>query len=534
MAGSRVFADLIVRAGTVQLLAQVGSAVREVAVRDGTVIALASRPGQLDGLRGPDTRVLGDPRVTVLPAFVDTHNHLMLAARNVLRAPTAGARTVEDLLASVRERAGRTPVGDWVVTAGDWHEIRLAERRMPTAAELDSVAPRHPVLLARGVHNGVLNSVGLRLAGVDPAGNGATGHVGGLALERALRLVPPTPIAALVEGLAKASARYAARGIGTVRDPAVTPDDWQAYLAAGRAGRLAVRGNVMIASSRAAIDATGSMDAYLDGLTEAGIRPGGLHRALRVWGLKLFLDGGTETAALCGHYAGRPDFTGTLNWAHDELVEVLTTAVRRGWPVGIHALGDRAVGALVEAVRAVQDRAGQLPDNGLVIEHGGLCGSRIADIASLGLPVTAQFPLVDGLAEAFVAEWGRERVSGLFPLRDLIDAGVAVSAGTDHPVAPLDPLRAVYGMTTRRTSIGTFGREQAIGRFEALRLSTAAGARFLGDRPPLTLGAPADLVGYRDDPMVCAADELLRIEPAFTVVGGRIEYEANRKNITGY
>jgi predicted amidohydrolase YtcJ len=108
-----------------------------------------------------------------------------------------------------------------------------------------------------------------------------------------------------------------------------------------------------------------------------------------------------------------------------------------------------------------------------------------------------------------------------------VDAGAWISAGTDHPIGPLDPLSAVHGMTTRATPAGRLGPEQAISREEALRLYTVAGARFLG-RPAtaaLVPGAPADLVAYPEDPFTCAAERLLDLTPAATVMGGELTYD---------
>jgi hypothetical protein len=116
----------------------------------------------------------------------------------------------------------------------------------------------------------------------------------------------------------------------------------------------------------------------------------------------------------------------------------------------------------------------------------------------------------------------------LFPWKALLDAGAWVSAGTDHPIGPLSPLRALAGMTTRVTPAGVLGPEHAISRQDALRLYTVAGARFLGGQTagPLVPGAPADLVAYRADPVTCPDEQLAALSPAATVIAGRIAYRA--------
>jgi predicted amidohydrolase YtcJ len=88
--------------------------------------------------------------IVVLPAFVDTHNHLMLAAQNILGVPVSPAADIPGLVRLIRERAALTPPGQWIRSAADWHELGLAERRLPTAAELEEATTDHPVLLQHG------------------------------------------------------------------------------------------------------------------------------------------------------------------------------------------------------------------------------------------------------------------------------------------------------------------------------------------------------------------------------------------------
>jgi predicted amidohydrolase YtcJ len=533
-----MMADIVVRAQKVYTMDPALPVAAGLAVQGGEIVAVARDAQELDEQIGRDTTVLGGEDVVVLPAFIDTHNHLMLSAHNVLGVPVSTAENLGQMIGLIRERAAATPPGQWIITAADWHENRLAERRLPTAAELDGATAQHPVLVLRGGHNGVLNSAGLRLAGIGPdtpdlpggfIARDAAGHPAGWVQDAALDLVrralPPVPADDLAKALGQASARYAAHGIGTVKDAAVSPPEWQACRKARTDGRLLVRSHAMIWTTPAAVDAASSMDAYLDDLEAQDIRPGVGDTALRVWGLKLVLDGGVEAAALEQPYPGRPGYHGELLWDPGALTEVLTVAARRGWPAGTHAFGDRAVAVLLDAIGAVRQRVGR-PEVALVAEHGGLIGDRIGQARALGVPVTVQQPLLDGLAHALIAEWGPERPADLFPMRELLDAGVAISAGTDHPIGPLDPLRAIHGMITRQTPAGVLGPGHAISRDEAFRIYTTAGAALLGSHGGrLSRGAPADLVAYPADPMTCEPAQLLSLVPAFTVLDGRVTHE---------
>ncbi|MGC7101356.1 amidohydrolase family protein [Amycolatopsis lurida] len=210
-----------------------------------------------------------------------------------------------------------------------------------------------------------------------------------------------------------------------MRDPAVTPQEWHTLVQAQAAGRLSVRSHAMIFSTPAAIKAAGSMDAYIDGLEAQGIRPGAGAGRLRLWGLKLVLDGGVEAAALEQPYADRPGFRGELMWDSEELAQALATAVRRGWPTGTHAFGDRAVALMLDVARTVGKQTGPLPPGMLVIEHGGLMGDRIADAAELGVHITVQQALLDGLRRRL---WSVPRNS-LTPKPEPVERQVLVLRG---------------------------------------------------------------------------------------------------------
>jgi predicted amidohydrolase YtcJ len=539
-------ADLIVDADKVHTMTDDLAPVTTLAIREGRITAVAG-PDRRDDLiaawRGPDTVMLDEPGLVVLPAFVDTHNHLMLAGQNILGVPVSRATDIPAFVALVKERAAQTPPGQWIRTAADWHELGLAERRLPTAAELDQATAEHPVLVLRGGHNGVLNSAALRLAGIgrdtpdieggfiDRDASGAPrGWLQDAALDAARRAVPPLPSTELIGGLAEASASFAAQGLGTVRDPAVSPSQWTTYRRLQALGQLAIRCHAMIMTVAPAVAAAGSPDAYLDKLEEQRIKPGAGDGLLHVWGLKLVLDGGVEAAAMQQPYTDRPGYFGELLWDRETLTGLLASCVRRGWPVGVHALGDRAIAMLLASIKEAAVQAGPIPPGMVVIEHGGLIIDQIAAAVGLGVHVTVQQALLDGLGPAFLAAWGRERTAALFPWRELVDAGAWISAGTDHPIGPLSPLRAVHGMTTRVTPAGVLGPEHAIGRAEALRLYTVAGAGFLSaaGAGKLASGAAADLVAYPADPFTCADQDLLRLAPAATVIAGRVAYRAGQ------
>ncbi|MEU5303213.1 amidohydrolase [Streptomyces noursei] len=530
-------ADLLIRAAAVHTLVPGQAPQRALAVRGDRIAALSPDPHGLDAWVSARTTVHDLPGATVLPAFDDTHTHLIFAAHGAYDVPVHQARTLAEFLDLIRQRAETTPEGEWIRTTTNWQELNLAERRLPTAAELDRATDRHPVLVKRGGHNDVVNSYALRLAGITEdtpvppggvIGRGADGRLDGRLIDNALplveRLFPAPDRARRIAGLRLASGQYAATGIGTVRDCAVTPDDYATLLAAREAGALSTRVRALI--SALGLTSAAQVEELLDAMADwrHGCDPW-----LSVWGVKFGLDGGLEAGATEEPYACDHTFSGTLTWEPDALVEAVEAVVRRGWRVGTHAYGDRAVRVLLDVYERVLERYPGLPAGTLVMEHGGLAGpEQRARAVALGIPVTLQQPLLHDTAEVELGFWGPERVARLFPARGWLDQGAVVAAGSDFPVGRFGAMRSVWGMTTRQTVIGVQGPEHAISYDEAVALHTTRAARLLGEehlRGTLTPGRLADLTIWDRDPAHCPAHcpagTLRDLDPTHTLVGGR-------------
>ena len=143
--------------------------------------------------------------------------------------------------------------------------------------------------------------------------------------------------------------------------------------------------------------------------------------------------------------------------------------------------------------------------------------------------MTVQHPLLYTLAPILLAGWGEERTREVMPMRAWLEEGATLAAGTDYPVSSCQPLLAIWGMVTRGTQkAGIQGPEYAIDRYTALQLYTATGAQLSGEsqrRGTLQPNRLADLVAYHSDPVTCPVDELLQLQPAFTIVGGSAVYD---------
>jgi hypothetical protein len=321
-----VLADIIIRSAHIYSMADDGATPRALAIRGDSIIATSIQADGLDALMTPQTIVIDDGALTWLPAFNDTHNHLLEATRNSTFVPVERAHTIADLLALIRERAAHTPAGRWIQTTNAWHERNLAEGRFPAAHELDEATREHPVLVRRGGHMAVLNSRGLELSGITSAtpdpqggrlGRRADGSLDGMlegGAQYALVHVPPLSIDEQIAGVEQSCRMFTAAGIGTVRDPVVSPEGMRVYQAAADARQLTLRVRPLLLMSP--VGTVAQRIAQIDGFA---MRSGFGNDWLKVWGLKFVMDGGPEGGALDHPYETDPGFMGHLNWDPEEM-----------------------------------------------------------------------------------------------------------------------------------------------------------------------------------------------------------------------
>src|SRR5215813_8412981 len=323
--------DYLIKAGAIHSLT--GETYRSVGLRGPEIVAVSPEPDGLDDLAGQATVLADAGDLTVLPAFSDSHEHLMEASRNTLLLPVDDARSIAEFTAMVRDAARHSPPRGWILTSIGWNESNLAENRMPTGAELDAAAPDHPVLARRGGHLAVANSAALQAAGIgpgtpDPKGGtigrlpdgSPSGLLEGGAVYQVAAFAPGASRAELAGALGTASAAYAALGVGTIREAMITLDELLAYQDAWRRGLLNVRARPMIRVGNE-LSTAGALALVAEPARGADW--------LRIWGLKFVMDGGVEGGALEQPYANDPANSGHLNWDPAAMTKVCAEAVGR-------------------------------------------------------------------------------------------------------------------------------------------------------------------------------------------------------------
>jgi predicted amidohydrolase YtcJ len=448
----------------------------------------------------------------VVPGFTDSHVHFptwSMAQRDVR---LDGASSLAEALERVRAHPRR---GSWIRGTG-WRSAEWDAQ--PTKVALDGVTGEAPAALwAKDYHSLWLNSAALALAGADLEAEGGVverdedGQPTGILREESawqyrarFATVPEDEwVEATREGLRIA----AARGVTAVHDK----DGW---LGAPRIfQRIAEREGLTLRVWQSVPHES------LPALEELGLRSGIGDDYLRIGYLKAFMDGtlGSQTAWMLGG-------SGVVITRGDELAETIRAGARAGWPISVHAIGDRANREALDAFEATRDEWAPL---GLRhrIEHAQcLAPEDVGRFVELGIACSVQFshaPSDRDLAERF---WG-ERVSGAYAFRSLWDSGALVANGSDAPVEELDPLAGIRaGVLRTIDDRPAWHPEQCLTVEEALDATCVSPAWLTGDerrRGRLRPGYLADLVVLTRDPLDCPYEELDTVQVVATMVGGR-------------
>ncbi|MEV6687573.1 amidohydrolase [Streptomyces sp. NPDC051130] len=427
----------------------------------------------------------------VTPAFTDAHVHTTSTGLALTGLDLSAARSLPEALALVREHAAGRPA-DRVLLGHGWDAARWPERRAPRRAELDEAAGGRPLYLSRvDVHSAVVTTALLDLVpGVRPAGDEPLTRDAHHAVRRAaLDAVTPAQRA---EAQRAALDRAASLGIGSVHEcggPEISsPEDFASLLD-------------LAAHHRGPRVFGYWADRDIDRARELG--------AAGAAG-DLFVDGalGSHTACLHAPYADAAH-TGTGYLDAADVAAHVAACTEAGLQAGFHAIGDAALGAVVEGVRAAAEKVGlaRIRAARHRVEHAEMMTpATIAAFAELGLTASVQ--------PAFDAAWGGEdgmyadrlgadRARTLNPFAALLKAGVPLAFGSDAPVTPLDPWGTVRAAAFHRTP------EHRISVRAAFAAHTRGGWRALGrdDAGTLVPGAPADYAVWRTEELVVQAPD---------------------------
>jgi predicted amidohydrolase YtcJ len=537
------------------------SATAEALAIDGGRFLAVGRNQDILALAGAATRIIDLGGKRVIPGLIEAHAHPEEASISELEDEIPDVRSLGELLDWVRRQAAVRPKGSWIIHP-KMFPTRLVEMRQPTLSELDAAAPDHPVFLD-GTYGGAVNSAAMRASGI----TSETSHSGilkddsglpsGLIQRAAFRLLnrPKRREPALVErasALAALFDRYHAVGFTSVTSGAAGPDEIALYQYMRRRDLLNMRVFLHIYIDSAKEHR--SLHAIRKELAALGYSTGFGDEWLRIGALKTILDGGilTGTAYLREPWGGRareiygiedPEYRGNLFFETRDLIHLVQAGAERGWKVSAHATGGGAVDQLLEACESVNELTPVAPLRFSVIHGNFFTPGCIERMKRLGIIADVQAAWFYKDADAMLKVLGPERIRWFNAYRSLMEAGVVVSAGSDHMVKldattsinPYSPWLAMWSMVTRKTERGSvIVPEEALSREQALRCYSINNAfssfeeNLKGSVEP---GKLADLVVLDRDYFTCPVDEIKEIRSVLTVVGGEEVYSAGVSRI---
>jgi predicted amidohydrolase YtcJ len=507
-----------------------------IAIERERIIALGEYAALKDELVGrAESHDLGGR--TVIPGLTDAHIHLENYAMGLQKVDCETA-SIAECLERVAERARLTPPGDWILGHG-WNQ-NAWEKGYGRAADLDAVAPQHPVYLThKSLHSAWANRAALRQAGLsaaspDPAdgrlGRDEHGELDGILYESATDLVEqalpqstPEQVAQAIQAAQPALWRVGLTGVHDF-------DQRRCFIALLE---LHERGDLRLRVLKSI------PLELLRQAAEQGLRSGFGDDYIRIGQVKIFADGalGPQTAAMFQPYAGSPDNLGMLFLDAEELFEHGRLAVENGLALAVHAIGDRANHEVLEAfahLRAYEvERLSGQPRLRHRIEHVQVLHPDDAGrLAELG--IIASMQPIHATSDMLMADryWG-ERAALSYAWRTQLTSGARLAFGSDAPVESPNPFWGLHAAVTRRRIDGSPSLDgwypgQRLTVLEALRAYTQGPAYAAGLEKRLGMLAPgylADLLVLDTDPLACDPEQLWQIQPTDTMVGGEWVYE---------
>jgi hypothetical protein len=487
-----------------------------------------------------ETEVMDLKGKTVVPGFIDCHAHPMGFGQGLERVDcrTPPTHSIREMVEKIRLAAAEKPPGAWIVGNG-YDDFKLEEKRHPNRWDLDEAAPNNPVIVTRMCgHVTVANSYALKLAGInketkdpeggridrDPATGEPTGVLRGPAQGLLRGLRPPPTMEDLRKAINLAAKEFVARGVTSVSDAGVGgADTVKAYLAAIREDGMPLRINMMMSLTT------------LQELAKLGLSTGFGDAKIRIGAIKIVLDGSStgRTAAVSEPYLDTPGNTGILYMSLEDLNKGVLEAHRAGFQVGIHAIGDRAIVAVLDAYEAALK---ELPrkDHRHRIEHCGINSPRIvARIKELGVVPVPQPIFLYGEGESYRAGLGEERVKWAYPMRSWLEAGIRVPMSSDCPATSgaelISPLLGIYVAVTRKTDADReLGPEQKIAVYDGLKaytLNSAYACFEEGAKGSIEPGKLADFAVLAEDPLSVPPEKIKDISVDATIIDGKVVYK---------
>ncbi|HVX60769.1 MAG TPA: amidohydrolase [Pirellulales bacterium] len=552
-------ADFVLLGGRVHTLDERGTVAQAVAVRAEKIVYVGDDQGAQEYV-GPKTKVYRAEGRTVIPGINETHVHAYGAALGEAVQPFRQLGSIAEIQDWVREQAPQTPENEWI-RLPRVDVTRIAERRIPTKADLDAAAPDRPAVYIWQYANRqlqVLNSAALKVAGisldtpqpergrivVDSDGE-PTGVIED-APSLTAKFLPrkqPTPEEGL-DSLEKLLHIYTTLGITSITERGSNVEGWRIYKQMREADRLPVRTTLTIR-----IGGYDTQEAAERAIRALPFRFGEGDDWVKIGPLKIGVDGGVlyGTAYMREPYGAQafslyglndPLYRGLLQMQAERVHNTIRTGHRLGWQMSSHVTGDAGVDLVLDAVEAANADS-PIAERRYTLIHAYFAHpDTAARAAKLGVCVDTQPAWFYKDGDALMSAFGRKRIEPFIGAATWRAGGVKVALNSDHmqgfdpdqSLNPFNPFLAMYAAITRKTDSGELiGPQERVSRLDALKMMTSEAAWLHFDeqrKGTLEVGKLGDLAVLTDDFFTCEEAQIPKLRAVLTVVGGKVVYRA--------
>ena len=550
-------ADLVLRNGRIITVERDIPEAQALAARDGKIVALGSNQ-QVQPFISPSTRVIDLSGRLAIPGFIEGHGHFMALGASKMALNLRDTKNWDEIVALVGSAATVAKPGSWILGSG-FHQAKWNKTPVPNVEgfplhqSLSDSSPRNPVWLTHASgHAGFANAEALRRAGIrrntpNPPGGeilrDSEGNPTGLLKERAQDLVtraieadrsrlPASELAEEARRQAELAAREClSKGITTFQDAGSNLATVDLLRSMEKDDKLGLRLWVMLRDSNAKLSANLSKYRII----------GDANGHFTVRAIKRQIDGalGSHGAWLLAPYSDLPANAPNRSGINTEdLADIRSTAelaVNNGFQLCVHAIGDRANREVLNLYESVFKEHPDKRDLRWRIEHAQhLDPADIPRFAKLGIIASMQGIHATSDGPFVIARLGFQRaLAGAYVWQKLMKSGAVVTNGTDTPVEDVDPIACFYSSVTRKLKAGAvFFGDQKMSRLEALRSYTINNAYGSFEEPvkgSLKLGKFADVTVLSKDILKISEDEIPSVKVDFTIIGGKVLYERERR-----
>ena len=470
----------------------------------------------------------------ITPGFIDAHSHPSGAGRSHLRNVDCDLRSIEEIKNAIFERSKKTPKGEWI-SGFKYDDTKTKEKRYINNIDLDEVSPDHPVIIFhRGGHTAYVNSLALKIAGIDeetpdPKGGNIerdpeTGNLNGRLLETATYLVEkfiPNQFTRsdYQAGVKLISEMLSKSGITSVTDAGTSVKSLQSFEDSYNSGELKTRVYCMIRGYA------------FDEVNDSGKKTGFGDEWVKIGALKLVCDGSISerTARLSEPYIGRPDYYGIIINNEDEIFDQAIKAHLNDWQIAVHANGDVGIDITLKVFERLQKEKKRI-DPRFRIEHCTIINKSLVQRIKELEVIPNPFSTYVYFHGEKMKEYGKERLENMFAVRSFLDAGIPVTQTSDYPPGPFEPMMAIQSSVTRTDYTGeVWGPSQKISVEEAIKVATINGAYASYEeniKGSIEIGKLADLTILGQDPRETYPLRIIDIPVERTMVGGKWVYES--------